>query len=51
MVTFAQAIRMGKMDIWTDDFEKLTGQKAITVKYMFEHADEFQIGERHSKDA
>ncbi|MNC78332.1 hypothetical protein D3C75_1305160 [compost metagenome] len=50
MVTFAQAIRLGKMDAFTDDFKKLTGQEPITVKYMFEHADQFQVGERHSKD-
>ena len=50
MVTFAQAIREGKMDVWTDDFKKLTGQEPITVSYMFEHSDEFQVGERHSKD-
>lgn len=50
MVTFAQAIREGKMDVFTDDFKKLTGQDAITVKYMFEHADDFQVGERHSQD-
>ena len=50
MVTFAQAIREGKMDNFTKDFEKLTGDKAITVQYMFEHSDDFQIGERHSKD-
>lgn len=51
MVTFAMAIRLGKMDDFTDDFKKLTGQDPITVKYMFEHADEFQIGDRHSLDA
>lgn len=51
MVTFAQAIREGKMAIHTDDFRKLTGQEPITVLYMFQHADEFQVGERHSKDA
>ncbi|MDF2938670.1 MAG: nucleoside-diphosphate sugar epimerase [Paenibacillaceae bacterium] len=50
MVTFGQAIRLGKMDAFTDDFQKLTGQKPITVQYMFEHAGEFQVGERHSKD-
>lgn len=50
MVTFAQAIREGKMDTFTDDFKKLTGQDAMTVLYMFQHSDEFQIGERHSKD-
>ena len=51
MVTFAQAIREGKMDTFTDDFKKLTGSEAMTVQYMFEHCDDFQIGERHSKDA
>ena len=51
MVTFAQAIREGKMAVHTDDFRKLTGDDPITVRYMFEHADEFQIGDRHSKDA
>ena len=50
MVTFAQAIRLGKMDAFTDDFKKLTGQTPVTVKYMFEHNDEFQIGDRHSLD-
>lgn len=50
MVTFAQAIREGKMDTFTNDFEKLTGSKALTVRYMFEHSDDFQIGERHSQD-
>lgn len=51
MVTFAQAIREGKMAKFTDDFKKLTGDDPITVRYMFEHSDDFQIGERHSKDA
>ena len=49
-VTFAQAIREGKMDIFTDDFKKLTGDDPITVKYMFDHNEDFQIGARHSKD-
>lgn len=50
MVTFGQAIREGKMDVWTDDFQKLTGQQPMTVLYMFQHSDQFQVGERHSKD-
>lgn len=50
MVTFAQAIRLGKMDSFTDDFKKLTGEDPITVQYMFEHADDYQVGERHSQD-
>lgn len=50
MVTFAQAIREGKMAIWTDDFEKLTGKKPITVYEMFANNQDYQIGERHSED-
>ena len=50
MVTFGQSIRVGKMAKFTDDFKKLTGDDPITVSYMFEHSDDFQIGDRHSKD-
>lgn len=50
MVTFAQAIREGKMDIHTKDFTELTGATPISVRYMFDHQEEFQIGERHSQD-
>lgn len=50
MVTFAQAIREGKMDIKTDDFQKLTGCEPITVREMFADQANFQIGDRHSKD-
>ncbi len=50
MVTFAQAIRLNKMAEFTDDFYKLTGKKPRTVQYMFEHSNDFQIGERHSLD-
>ena len=50
MVTFAQAIRLGKMDTFTQDFQELTGDTPITVAYMFAHSDDFQIGARHSKD-
>ena len=50
MVTFGQAIREGKMSLKTGDFEKLTGDQPLIVKYMFEHSDDFQIGARHSQD-
>ena len=50
MVTFAQAIREGNMDIHTKDFTELTGATPISVRYMFDHQEEFQIGERHSQD-
>ena len=50
MVKFGEGIRLGRMDNLTDDFKQLTGEDALTVKYMFEHADDFQVGERHSED-
>lgn len=51
MVTFGQAIREGKMNTFSDDFFKLTGFKPRFVKTMFENADDYQIGSRHSVDA
>jgi NAD(P)H dehydrogenase (quinone) len=36
MVTFGQAIREGFLDICTDDVERLTGQKARSVRAMIE---------------
>ena len=50
MVTFAQAIREGKMAVHTEDFKELTGSDPITVLEMFEHNEDYQIGARHSKD-
>lgn len=50
MVTFARAIRLGKMNEFTDDFVKLTGQKARTVGYMFANKDDYQVGRRNSTD-
>ena len=50
MVTFARAIRLEKMSTHTNVFTWLTGDEGITVSYMFEHADEFQVGQRNSTD-
>lgn len=50
MVTFAQAIREGKMAVKTNDFQELTGQEPITVYEMFANNEEYQVGERHSED-
>lgn len=50
MVTFATAIRLGKMDEFTNDFEKLTGKKPRTVSFMFANRNEYQVGARNSTD-
>ena len=50
MVTFGRAIRLGQMSTFTDDFEKLTGRKPITVRQIFENMNEHLIGSRTSTD-
>ncbi|MBR2831408.1 MAG: NmrA family NAD(P)-binding protein [Oscillospiraceae bacterium] len=50
MVSFGRAIRKGQMAVHTDDFEKLTGRKPLTVREIFEHMDEHLIGSRTSTD-
>lgn len=50
MVTFGAAIRKDQMSQCTNDFEMLTGKKPLTVRYMFEHIDDFRIGSRTSTD-
>lgn len=50
MVTFGRAIRQNQMAVLTDDFEKLTGDKPLSVKEIFEHMDEHLIGSRTSTD-
>ena len=50
MVSFGRAIRLNQMSTFTDDFEKLTGQKPITVREMFEDMENHLIGTRTSTD-
>ena len=50
MVTFGRAIRLGQMSTFTNDFEKLTGQKPMTVREMFEDMENHLIGSRTSTE-
>ena len=50
MVTFGRAMRLGQMATFTDDFEKLTGQKPISVRQIFENMESHLIGSRTSTD-
>jgi len=50
MVTFGRAIRLNQMSTFTNDFEKLTGQKPMTVQEIFEKMNEHLIGNRTSTD-
>lgn len=51
MVTFGRAIRKGQMATFTDDFEKLTGRKPLSVREIFEDMDNHLIGSRTSTDS
>jgi NAD(P)H dehydrogenase (quinone) len=50
MVTFGRAIRLGQMAVHTDDFEKLTGQKPLTVRQIFEDLENHLVGQRTSTE-
>lgn len=50
MVIFGRAIRQNQMAVRTDDFEKLTGSKPMSVREIFEHMDEHLIGSRNSTE-
>lgn len=51
MVTFGTAIRLGMFAVHSKDFLRLTGRNPLSLRYMFEHADSFQIGVRNSTDS
>ncbi len=50
MVTFGRAIRLNQMNTFTDDFEKLTGRRPLTVREIFEDMENHLIGTRTSTD-
>ncbi|WP_034988069.1 NAD(P)H-binding protein [Liquorilactobacillus sucicola] len=47
MVSFGTTVREGYLDIPVNDFSTLTNCQPRTLKYMFEHAADFQLGARH----
>jgi len=50
MVTFGTTVREGYLDVPVSDFHNLTRHQPITVEYMFEHKDDFLLGDRHSTE-
>ncbi|MBS7577954.1 MULTISPECIES: NAD(P)H-binding protein [unclassified Enterococcus] len=51
MVTFGMAVRDGYLDVEVNDFPKLTGRQPLSLKFMFEHLDDFLLGERHALES
>lgn len=50
MVTFGASIRNDKMSYLTDEFEKLTGKKPVSIRQMFENLEVYRVGSRTSTD-
>lgn len=50
MVSFGRAIRDDKMSEFTDDFQKLTGKKQMTVREIFENIEGHRIGNRNATE-
>lgn len=50
MVSFGRAIRQNQMSTFTNDFEKLTGEKPISVRQVFEDMENHMIGNRTSTE-
>ncbi|MQS75330.1 NAD(P)H-binding protein [Companilactobacillus halodurans] len=50
MVTFGTTVTQGYLDVPVSDFSKLTGHQPITVKHMFEHKEDYLLGDRHSTE-
>lgn len=50
MVTFGRAIRQNQMATFTDDFEKLTGKKPLTVRQVFEDMENHLVGKRNATE-
>lgn len=47
MVTFGTTVREGFLDVPVSDFASLCGRLPITVATMFDHLDDYLLGERH----
>ncbi len=47
MVTFGTTVTQGYLDVPVSDFSSLTGRLPLSIKYIFEHVDDFLLGDRH----
>ena len=47
MVTFGTTVTQGYLDVPVSDFSSLTGRKSISIQYIFEHVDDYLLGDRH----
>ena len=47
MVTFGTTVTQGYLDVPVSDFSSLTGRKPLSIQYIFEHVEDYLLGDRH----
>lgn len=47
MVTFGTTVTEGYLDVPVSDFSSLTGRQPLSIEYIFEHVDDYLLGDRH----
>lgn len=50
MVTFGTTVTQGFLDVPVSDFPSLTGRQPLSLEYIFEHVNDFLLGDRHPTD-
>ncbi len=49
MVTFGTTVTQGYLGVPVSDFSSLTGRKPLSIQYIFEHVDDYLLGDRHPR--
>lgn len=47
MVTFGTTVTQGFLDVPVNDFTSLTGRQPLSIEYIFDHVEDFLLGDRH----
>lgn len=47
MVTFGTTVTQGFLDVPVNDFTSLTGRQSLSIEYIFDHVEDYLLGDRH----
>lgn len=47
MVTFGTTVTQGFLDVPVNDFSSLTGRQPLSIEYIFDHVEDYLLGDRH----
>lgn len=50
MVTFGTTVTQGYLDVPVNDFSSLTGRLPLSIEYVFEHVEDYLLGDRHPSE-